>query len=133
MVIMSGPPYGTIPPTPTITPLPSTTYGHAFDVVTNNSFDIFALPRQALDTYTWPVLGSLAIPTFLVLFFLYLGIWLAQGNVRVASIVGLMFGGAMMFSSWGFGMSIPIDMVAISYGALVASVAGLVMSLFKST
>lgn len=130
---MSGPPYGTIPPTPTITPLPSTTYGHAFDVVTNNRFDIFALPRQALDTYTWPVLGSLAIPTFLVLLFLYLGIWLAQGNVRVASIVGLMFGGAMMFSSWGFGMSIPIDMVAISYGALVASVAGLVMSLFKST
>ena len=130
---MTTPPYGTIPVTPVITPLPSTTYGHAFDVVTNDSFDIFALPRMALDTYTWPVLGSLAIPTFLVLFFLYLGIWLSQGNVRVASIIGLMFGGAMMFSSWGFGMSIPVDMIAISYGALVASVSGLVMSLFKST
>lgn len=129
----SMPPYGTIPATPAITPLPTTTYGHAFDVVTNNSFNIVALPRWSLDPYTWPVMGSLMIPTFLVLFFLYLGIWLAQGNVRVASIVGLLFGGAMMFSSWGFGMSIPVDMVAISYGALVASIAGLVMSLFKST
>ena len=130
---MSGPPYGTIPVTPTITPLPATTFGHAFDTVTNNSFNIVELPRQALDAYTWPVLGSLTIPTFLILFFLYLGIWLAQGNVRVASIVGMLFGGALMFSSWGFGMSIPIDMVAISYGALVASIAGLVMSMFKAT
>ncbi len=133
MVIISGPPYITIPATPVITPLPNTTFGHAFDVVTGNNFSITALPRQALDTYAWPVMGSLAIPTFLILFFIYLGIWLAQGNVRVTSIVGLLFGGAMMFSSWGFGMSIPIDMVAISYGALVASIAGLCMSLFKST
>ena len=130
---MSGPPYGTVPVTPTVTPLPSTTFGHAFDTITTNHFDIYLLPRQALDTYVWPVMGSLAIPTFLVLFFLYLGIWLSQGNVRVASIVGLLFGAAMMFSSGGLQMSIPVDMIAVSYGAMVASIAGLVMSMFKAT
>jgi len=127
------PPYGTIAPTPTITPLPTTTYGHAFDTITTNHFDIFLLPRWALDTYVWPVMGSLAIPTFLVLFFLYLGIWLSHGNVKAASIVGLLFGGALMFTSGGLDMSIPIDMVAVAYGALVASIAGLIMSMFKST
>jgi hypothetical protein len=126
------PPYSTIP-VPVVTPLPETTFGHAFDVITNNSFDIVALPRYAMDAYVWPVMNSLTIPTFLVLFFIYLGLWLAQGNVRVASIVGLLFGGALMFSAGGMGMSIPVDMIAISYGALVASIAGLVMSMFKST
>lgn len=127
------PPYETIPPTPLITPLPTTTFGRAFDNLTQSNFSILYFPKNAFDPYTWPTMGNYAIPTFLILLFLYYGMWVTHKNVRLASVVGILFGGGMLVSTGGLGISIPIEAIAISYGALVASIAGLIMSCFKAT
>ena len=128
-----SPPYSTLPITPLITPLPSTSYGAAFQNTTQSNFSILLLPKNAMSVYTWTTMGSYAIPTFLVLFFLYIGLWFSGGNVRIPSIIGLLFGGSFMFASGGLGLSIPVEMVAVGYGALVASLCGIIMSIFKST
>jgi hypothetical protein len=101
--------------------------------MTETNFSILHIPRNVITPYTWTTMGSFAIPTFILLLFIYLGLWIGQGNVRIASISGLLIGGMLMFSWGGLGLSIPIEMVGIAYGALIASIAGLVMSIFKTT
>ena len=125
------PPYITITPTPFVSPLPTTTFGKAMDNLTSSHFNIMYFPNNALSPYAWTTMGNLSIPSFLIFLFIYLGMWLSHSNLRLASIVGLLFSGAFLFSS-GIGVSMPLEIQPLAFGALIASVAGIVMSMFKN-
>jgi len=127
-----SPPYITILPTQTITPLPTTTFGNAFTNLSQSHFNLVFFPQDALAPYAWTTLGVLSIPSFLIFLFIFLGMWLSNSNLRLASIVGLLFSGAFLFSG-GIGVSLPLVVQPIAYGALVASITGIIMSMWKNT
>ena len=131
IVKASSPPYITITPTPTITPLPTTTFGNAFNNLTTSNFSIVYFPGNALSPYGWTTMNSLSVPYFLIFLFIYLGMWLSHANLRLASITGLLLAGAFMFSN-GIGVTMPVVIQPLAFGALVASITGIVMSMFKN-
>jgi hypothetical protein len=124
-----SPPYITITPTPTITPLTQTTFGAN---LSQSHFNLAFFPQNVLAPYAWTTLGVLSIPSFLIFLFIFIGMWLSHANLRLASIVGLLFSGAFLFSG-GIGVSLPLVVQPIAYGALVASITGIIMSMWKNT
>lgn len=126
-----SPPYITIMPTETITPLATTTFGRAMDNLTTSHFSIIYFPSNALSPYGFTTMGNLSVPTFLIFLFIYLGMFLSHSNLRLASITGLLFSGAFLFSG-GIGVSMPVEIQPLAFGALIASIAGIVMSIFKN-
>ena len=131
VVKADSPPYITITPTPIITPLPTTTYGNAFNNLTTSNFSIINFPSNALSPYAWTTMGSLSVPSFLIFFFIYIGMWLSHANLRLASITGLLLAGAFLFSD-GIGITMPVVIQPLAFGALLASITGIVMSIFKN-
>lgn len=129
---MSGPPYITLNATPVITPIPQTTYSNLINNVTQGHFNIVQLPGNALAPYGFVTTGGLAIPFFIVFLAYFYSLWLSHGNLRMASIVGLMFGGMFLFTTGGLGIGLPAPIAPLAYGALCASVAGYIMSMFKN-
>lgn len=131
---MSGPPYITIIPTPPPTPIPiSGDLSWGFDTLSANNFSILDMARTSFHIYTLPTMGSLTIPVGLAFVFTFIGMWVSHRNVRNAAILGILFGGGILFASGSLGLSAPVELASIGYGALLASVAGLVMSIFKNT
>jgi hypothetical protein len=126
-----SPPYITITPTPFVSPLPTTTFGNAFSNLTSSNFSLIYFPSNALSPYAWTTMGFLAIPSFLIFFFIYIGMWFSHANLRLSSIIGLLFSGAFLFSG-GIGVSMPVEIQPLAFGALIASIAGIVMSIFKN-
>ncbi len=131
IVKADSPPYITITPTPYLSPLPTTTFGNAFNNLTASNFSIIYFPGNALSPYAWTTMNNLSIPSFLIFFFIYLGMWLSHANLRLASIIGLLLSGAFLFSG-GIGVSMPIVLQPLAFGALLASVTGITMSMFKN-
>ena len=130
-VVKASPPYITIPPTPTITPLATTTFGQAFANLTQSNFSIVVFPSEVMSVYSYTTMGQLMIPYFLIFLFIYIGMWFSNANLRLASITGLLFSGLFLSSSL-FGVSMPAVVIPICYGALIASIAGIVLSMFKN-
>ncbi len=131
VVSADSPPYITITPTPVISPLPLTTFGNAFNNLTSSNFSIIYFPSNVLSPYGWTTMGNLSVPAFLIFLFLYLGMWLSHANLRLAAITGLLFSGAFLFSG-GIGVSLPVVIQPVAFGACVASIAGIVISAFKN-
>ena len=130
---MSGPPFITLTPTPIITPMPQPTYSNIINNITQGHFNIVQLPGNALLPYGFVTTGGLAIPFFICFLAYFYSLWLGHGNLRMASIVGLMFGGMFLFVGGGLGIGLPAPIAPLAYGALCASVAGMIMSIFKNT
>ncbi len=126
-----SPPYITITPTPTITPLATTTFGKAMDNLTESHFNIVYFPGNALSPYAWTTMGNFSIPAFIIFLMIYLSMWLSHANLRLASITGLLLSGAFLFSG-GIGVSMPVVIQPLAFGALLASVVGITMSMFKN-
>jgi len=57
--------------------------------------------------------------------------WLSHANLRLASITGILFAGAFLFSG-GIGVAVPVVIQPLAWGALVASIAGITLSMFKN-
>ena len=127
-----SPPYITITPTPTITPLTQTTFGASFMNLSQSHFNLAFFPQNVLAPYAYTTMGNLSIPSFLIFLFIFIGMWLSHANLRLASITGLLFSGAFLFSG-GIGVSLPLVVQPIAYGALVASITGIIMSMWKNT
>ena len=126
-----GPPYLTPAVTPTITLLPSTTYGSAFNNLTNSNFSLAVFPTDVMAPFAWTTNGAMIVPFFLLFFGVYLSMWISHQNVKVATIVGLLFGSAMSGFNFIAGGVLPAPIVAIAYAALAASAAGIVFSVIK--
>lgn len=131
---MSGPPYITINVTPHPTNIPiSGDLSYGFNQLAANNFSILDMAKNAFHIYTLPTMGSLTIPVGMAFMFTFLAMWISHKNVRVAAILGMLFGGGILFASGSLGISAPVELASLGYGALLASVAGLVMSIFKNT
>ena len=129
---MAGyPPFITLTPTPTITPIPQTTYSNILNNVTQGHFNIVQLPGNILMPYGFVTTGALTIPFFIVLLAYYYSLWISHGNLRMASVMGLLFGGMFLIGG-GLGLSLPSIVYPLCYGALTASLTGFVMSTFKN-
>jgi hypothetical protein len=126
-----SPPYITITPTDTITPLPTTTFGVSFTNLSQSHFNLAFFPQDVLAPYAYTTMGVLSIPSFLIFLMIFISMWLSHSNLRLASITGLLFSGAFLFSG-GIGVSLPVVIQPLAFGALVASVTGIVMSMFKN-
>ena len=125
--------YWTPTPTPVVTLLPTTTYGDLLRNTTTGHFNMFQLPLNAFAPYGFATQNILAIPIFIVLFAYYYTLWIRNGNLRMASIVGILIG--FMFVSGGvggLGVTMPSIVSPIIYGALAASISGFIMSMFKA-
>ena len=125
------PPYITLTPTPYITPMPTTTYGAAFDNITQNNFSITYLPVMAIAPFTWVAMGNYTITVFLMLMFVFIAMWFGGGSIRYPTVLGLLFGSMLLFGTGGFGITLPPEIPAISYGIIIASLTGLLISIFK--
>jgi len=126
-----SPPYITITPTPFVSPLPTTTFGNAFTNLSQSHFNLAFFPQNVLAPYAYTTMGNLSIPAFLIFLFIYLGMWLSHSNLRLAAITGLLFSGAFLFAG-GIGVSLPVVIQPVCFGAMVASIAGIVISAFKN-
>ena len=131
IVKAQSPPYITITASPTITPLATTTFGAGFTNLSQSHFNLIFFPSDVLSAYSFTTMGVLEIPSFLIFFFLFVSMWLSNSNLRLASITGLLFSGAFLFAG-GIGVTMPIVLQPIAAGALIASVTGIVMSMFKN-
>jgi hypothetical protein len=130
---MTGmPPFITLTPTATITPLPQTTYSYLINNVTQSHMNLVQLPGNIMAPYGFVTTGGLAIPFFICFLAYFYSLWLSHGNLRMASIVGLMFGGMFLFTTGGLGIGLPDPIAPLAYGALCASISGYVMSMFKN-
>lgn len=131
---MAGPPYVVFPVTPSPADIPiSGDLSWGFNTLVSGNFSILDMAKSAFHIYTLPTMGSLTIPVALGFTFTFLAMWVAHRNVRNAAILGILFGGGILFSAGSLGISAPVELASLGYGALLASVAGLVMSIFKNT
>jgi hypothetical protein len=131
-VASAGGPYMTFTPTPFITPLPTTDFGAPFQNMTQSNFSMLYVPLDVLMPYAWPMVGySLIIPFFLIFMFVFLAMWRSGQNIRIPTIIGILFGTMIFVSNAGLGLNMPPELAAIGYGCLIASIAGLILSVFK--
>jgi hypothetical protein len=77
-------------------------------------------------------MGLMSVPYFLIFMAYFLSLWISHGNLKMASIIGILFGVMFLVSTGGLGIGLPAEMAPLAYGALAASVAGYVMSMFKN-
>jgi hypothetical protein len=126
-----GPPFITLTPTPVITPLPQTTYSDLIANVTGSGFNIWLLPTNALTPYGY-LTFDFSIPFFIIFFAYFYSLWVGHGNLRMASIIGIIFGGMILVTGGGLGVSLPAPMYPLAFGALSAAIAGFILSMFKN-
>lgn len=122
--------YWTIVPTPTPTLLPQTTYSYMMNNITNSSFNIATMPQTVLLPYGFATTFGLAIPVFLLMFGYFINMWFTNGNLKIVSMTSLLCASLFMVGG-GIGIALPAPLYPIIYGALVASVAGYLLSTFK--
>jgi len=112
--------------------MPQTTYGYLLENVTESHFNLIWIPSNALAPYGFVATGMMAVPFFILFLAYFYSMWISHGNLRMASIVGLMFGGMFLFATGGLGIGMPAPIVPLCYGALAASCAGMLLSMFKN-
>ena len=122
--------YWTIVPTPTPTVMPTTTYSYMMNNITSNGFNIAMLPQTVLLPYGFATTFGLSVPVFLLLFGYFINMWLTNGNLKIASLTGLLLAG-LFFISGGVGIALPAPAYPIIYGCLAASITGYILSTFK--
>lgn len=122
-----------IPVTSPITPLPTNTlFIQPFNNITSNGFNMTQIIPSVLAPYTWPVMNMITPIVFLALMFTYIAMWMGHGSVRYTTIMGLIFGSMILFGSGGLGISLPPEIPQIAYGIILASFAGLILSIWKT-
>jgi hypothetical protein len=124
--------YWTPTATPIITPVPTTTYGEILKNITDTKFNIVLLPGNVMSPYGFLSMGIMSVPYFLIFMAYFLSLWISHGNLKMASIVGILFGVMFLVSTGGLGIGLPAEMAPLAYGALAASCAGYIMSMFKN-
>lgn len=112
----------------TVTPQPQTTYGYLYQNITESGFDPAVLGLNAMAPYMWPVPVQSYVWGMIFLF-IYAGLWMRGRDVTIPVILGLVVGFIALNPSYGVGM--PPEFVGISQGIAYASLAGIVMALFK--
>lgn len=118
------------------TPLPITTYGTAYDNITQNNFNVIfiiqALPQPYLWEFPVQMWGmALALLAGLLVAFYFIGLWLRQRKVSAPVIIGMMVLAFFLTPQAGFNWGMPPEMAALAQMVCYAALAGMIMSLFK--
>jgi hypothetical protein len=119
--------------TPAITPMPTTTLGNIYQNLTDSGFDLTFIPIDAVASYGWVLPGSLvSVMWALVFSTIFLGMWLSGRGTIIPAILGLMIGTFLWSGGVGqLNMPISPEMVDLGQGIVMASVAGVVVGIFK--
>lgn len=124
-------PYVTFTPTPTITPISTTNFGAPFKNMTQSNFSLLYLPLDVLAPYTWVSMGSYTVFMFIVLMFIFMSMWRSGSDIRIPTIIGMLFGSMILFGGGGLGIQLPPEVSGVAYGCILASIAGLMVGVFK--
>jgi hypothetical protein len=123
--------YWTIVPTPTPTIVPQTTYHLVMNNMTDSGFNLFISFQDVISPYAYAAGGGLSAATFLIMSSIFYSMWLGHGNLKLATLVGFLFG-CSFFIGNGLGVVLPLPVYGIAYGAIAASLAGILLSAFKN-
>jgi len=124
--------YWTPTATPVITPVPTTTYSVIMDNITDTKFNLVLLPGSVMTPYGFLTLGIMSIPYFLIFFAYFISLWIGHGNLKMASVVGILFSTMFLITTGGLGIGFPPEVAPLIFGALSASISGYILSLFKN-
>ena len=118
------------------TPLPQTTYGVAYDNITQNGFNILFIITAIPQPYFWAfptVSYQWALTVFCgLLFSIYiLGLWLRQRKSGLALLVALMVMPFFVLASAGFNWGIPGVLVILGQLLCSAILAAMILTLMK--
>lgn len=109
------------------TPAPQPTFGYIYQNLTESGFDPVIVAYDAVQPYFWvapqPVIWGL------LFFFMFAAMWMRGRDVLIPSILG-MIAGFVAFNPT-YGVAIPAVFVGMSQGIVYASMAGIIMSIFK--
>jgi hypothetical protein len=117
---------------PAITPMPTTTFGDAFKILSGRHFAITSILPQISTGYTasgMPMMVFWGI-VWMAIFF---GFWFRTKSVRLALIVGLLMAMFLVqpLSSTGtnaMGFSLPLAFQRVAQGLMIVAIAGIVIS-----
>lgn len=118
------------------TPLPITTYGAAYDNITQNNFNLIFVITALPQPYFWgfpqeSYSFALTIMVGLLFAFYLLGLWLRQRKTTVALLVALMSMAFFISTTAGFNWGIPKEMIMLGQLLCSAILAGLILALIK--
>lgn len=117
-----------------LTPLPVSTLGATLDTIKANHFNVVTLGTALMVPFLWVFpsadLGITAV-CFLLFFAAYAGLWLRGRGVAIPAILGFLLAPVMMYSNSGLGLGLPPEVLIVAQSLFYASIAGLIMSLFK--
>jgi hypothetical protein len=117
------------------TPLPQTTYGVTYDNITQNGFNIIFITQGIATPYFWEFPGltayAMALCASLILAFYFIGLWLRQRKVSVASLLGMMILAFFISGSAGFGWGMEAAVIALAQMVLYLALAAVIMGLIK--
>jgi hypothetical protein len=113
----------------TVTPQPTTTFGYIYQNVTESGFDPAIMAFNAMEPYMWPSIPSQSVVWGLIFLFIFAGLWFRGRDVTIPVILGLIVGFIALNPAYGVGM--PPQFVGMSQGIAYASVAGIIMAIFK--
>jgi hypothetical protein len=119
--------------TAAITPMPTTTFRNVYENLTESNFDLVLLPLNVVASYTWVLPGNLiTILWALVFSTIFIGMWLSGRGALIPALVGLMVGSFLWSSGVGqLNMPISPEMVDLGMGIVIASIAGILLGVFK--
>ena len=118
------------------TPLPQTTYGAAFDNITQSGFNIIFIIQALPTPYLWEfpttsyALG-IALLAGLLISFYFIGLWLRQRKVTGPVLIGMMILAFFLTPQAGFNWGMPPEMAALAQMISYAALAGMIMGLIK--
>jgi hypothetical protein len=118
------------------TPLPQTTYGVAYDNITQNGFNVMFIITALPQPYFWAfptVSYQWALTVFCgLLFAIYiLGLWLRQRKSGLALLVALMVMPFFVLASAGFNWGIPGVLLILGELLTSAIIASMILTLMK--
>ena len=95
--------YWTIAPTPTPTLLPQTTYSYMMNNITATGLILQLCLKQFYYLMDLQLHLVYRLPVFLLLFGFFINMWLTNGNLKIVSLVGMLFVG-LFFVGGGIGI-----------------------------
>jgi hypothetical protein len=106
---------------------PQTTFGYVYQNVTESGFDPGMIGMNAMQPYLW--VSPANIVWAMLFFFMFAGLWMRGRDVTIPTILGLLIGFVIFNPTYGVAMDPAF--ISMSQGLAYASIAGIVMSIFK--
>lgn len=115
---------------PSVTPMPTTTFGNPYRNLTREHFAITSIAPNILPGY----LGSGITPTLLwgiMFFFIFFGFWFRTRSVRLAIILGFIMAAFILTPTGGLFLGAPLTFQLVAQGLMAAAIAGILVGFIR--